>query len=135
MLCVSCDIPAGRKVCGSPSHSAHLGCSRCYKPFPGSVGNMDYSGFNKDTWCPRTQVKHRQDVETIMGCKTKPERKRAESMLGCRYSSLLKFSYFDPVVMLAIDPMHKHSKASLAECLDCFCTDYRCPFQCSAGSY
>ena len=83
-------------------HSAHLGCSRCYKRFPGSVGNMDYSGFNRESWHPRTQVKHRQDVETIMACKTKAERKRAGSMLGCRYFPLLKLSYFDPVVMLAI---------------------------------
>ena len=50
VLCVSCDIPAGRKLCGFLSHSACLGCSRCYKPFPVSVGNMDYSGFNRETW-------------------------------------------------------------------------------------
>ena len=29
LLCVACDIPAGRKVCGFLSHNAHLGCSRC----------------------------------------------------------------------------------------------------------
>ena len=109
VLCVSCDIPAGRKLCGFLSHSVRLGGSRCYKPFPGTVGNMDYSGFNRETWQPRTQVKHRQNVETIMACKTKTERIRAESTLGCRYSSLLKLSYFDPVVMLAIDPMHNLS--------------------------
>jgi hypothetical protein len=106
VVCVSCDIPAGRKLCDFLSHSARLGCSRCYKPFPGSVGNMDYSGFNRDTWQPRTQTKHRQDVDSVMACKTKTERKTAESTLGCRYSLLLKLSYFDPVVMLAIDPMH-----------------------------
>ena len=106
VLLVSCDIPAGRKLCGFLSYSARLGCSRCYKSFPGSVGNMDYSGFNRESWHPRTQMKHRQDVETIMALNTKTERKRTESMLGCRYSSLLKLSYFDPVVMLAIDPMH-----------------------------
>ena len=77
---VSCDIPAGRKLCGFLSHSARLGCSRCYKPFPGSVGNMDYSGFNRDTWHPRTQMKHCQDIDTIMAFQTKTERKRAESM-------------------------------------------------------
>ena len=106
VLCVSCDIPAGRKLCGFLSHAARLGCSRCYKPFPGSVGNLDYSSFNRDTWNPRTQMKQRRDIDTIMAFQTKTERKRAESMFGCRYSSLLKLSYFDPVVMLAIDPMH-----------------------------
>ena len=80
VLSVSCDIPAGRKLCGFLSYTAHLGCSRCYKPFPGSVGNMDYSGFNRDTWNPRTQMKHRQDIDTIMAFQTKTERKRAESV-------------------------------------------------------
>ena len=27
---VSCDIPAGRKVCGVLSHNARLGCTQCY---------------------------------------------------------------------------------------------------------
>ncbi len=29
LLCVACDLPAGRKVCGFPGHSAHYGCSQC----------------------------------------------------------------------------------------------------------
>ena len=29
LIAVSCDLPAGRKVCGFLSHSANLGCSRC----------------------------------------------------------------------------------------------------------
>ena len=28
LLCISCDLPAGRKVCGFLGHGAHLGCSR-----------------------------------------------------------------------------------------------------------
>jgi hypothetical protein len=35
LLCVACDIPAGRKVCGFLSHNAHFACSRCFKQFPG----------------------------------------------------------------------------------------------------
>ena len=30
LLCVACDLPAGRKVCGFLGHNVHLGCSRCY---------------------------------------------------------------------------------------------------------
>ena len=41
LFCVACDIPAGRKVCGLPGHSAHYGCSKCLNYFPGSVGCMD----------------------------------------------------------------------------------------------
>ena len=31
LLCVACDLPAGRKACGFLGHSATLGCSRCKK--------------------------------------------------------------------------------------------------------
>jgi len=31
LLCVACDLPAGRKVCGFLGHAAHYGCSRCKK--------------------------------------------------------------------------------------------------------
>ena len=29
LICVTCDLPATRKVCGFLGHSAKLGCSRC----------------------------------------------------------------------------------------------------------
>ena len=38
LLCVACDIPASRKVCGFLGHSAFRGYSKCLKEFPGSVG-------------------------------------------------------------------------------------------------
>ena len=38
LLCVACDIPASRKVCGFLGHSATLGCSKCMKAFPGNIG-------------------------------------------------------------------------------------------------
>ena len=47
LKCVVCDLLAGKKVCGFLSHSAHIGCSRCYKKFPGPLGNHDYSGFDR----------------------------------------------------------------------------------------
>lgn len=37
-LCVGCDIPATRKVCGFTGHGSNKGCSKCKKFFPGSVG-------------------------------------------------------------------------------------------------
>lgn len=53
LLCVACDLPAGRKVCGFLSHSAAKGCSKCRKKFPGTVGCMCYSGFDRSLWPPR----------------------------------------------------------------------------------
>ena len=57
LLCVACDIPASRKVCGFLGHSATYGCSKC---FPGQVGKKDYSGFDRSQWKERTLEEHRR---------------------------------------------------------------------------
>ena len=109
IICCSCDLPAGRKLCGFLGHSAHLGCSKCKKFFP-SMGDgldgLDHSGFQRANWIPRTNQSHRQDVHKLSQCKSKTELHRKESELGCRYSSLLDLPYFDPPTMLVVDPMH-----------------------------
>ena len=38
LICVGCDIPASRKLCGFLGHSATAGCNKCKKKFPGGVG-------------------------------------------------------------------------------------------------
>ena len=107
LLCVGCDLPAGRKACGFLSYTANLRCSRCYCKFgTGVFGRMDYSGFRRDVWVHRTNRQHREDIKKILACSTKTEWQREESKSGCRYSSLLQLPYFDPVRMLIIDPMH-----------------------------
>ena len=106
LLCCACDLPAGRKVCGFLGHSASLGCSKCMKSFKGTVGNMNYSGFDRSTWPLRTNTLHRQNVQLVQQSKTKTEQNHRESQLGCRYSVLLQLPYFDPPRMLIIDPMH-----------------------------
>ena len=106
LLCCACDLPAGRKVCGFLGHSASLGCSKCLKSFKGTVGNMNYSGFDRPTWPLRTNAVHRQNVQIVQQCNTKTKQSQKESQLGCRYSELLKLPYFDPPRMLIIDPMH-----------------------------
>lgn len=107
LLCVSCDLPAGRKACGFLSYTARLGCSRCMKEFPGSVGDKrNYSGFDRSKWTHRSDANHRQNVQKIMKCKSKAELTKAESKFGCRYSSLLDLQYFSPTRFLVIDPMH-----------------------------
>ena len=106
LVSVGCDLPAGRKLCGFLSHSANLGCSRCYAEFSRGFGCQDYSGFDRTTWELRTNQKHRKNVATILKCSTKTAQEEKESTFGCRYSALLKLPYFDPVKMLSIDPMH-----------------------------
>ena len=106
LLCVACDLPAGHKVCGFMSHSAALGCSKCYKKFPGTISNMCYAGFDRSLWTPRNDLRHRMEVSKIMKCQTPTARAKCESKFGCRYSVLLELPYFDASRMLAIDPMH-----------------------------
>ena len=101
LVLVSCDLPAGRKVCGFLSHSAKLGCSKCYCNLVDSISNFD-----RDNWTFRTNSKHRLDVETILKCTSKRECERKALELGCRFSTLLNLPYFDPVRMLVVDPMH-----------------------------
>ena len=101
---VSCDLPAGRKVCGFLSHN---GCSKCFKSFStGKFGVMDYSGFNRNSWKVRTNVEHRKSVDITLKAKTKAEKGKLESSHGCRFSVLLDLTYFDPASMLIVDPMH-----------------------------
>ena len=106
LLCVACDLPAGRKVCGFLGHNATLGCTRCLKEFSGTVGCMNYSGFDRSKWVKRDLVKHQGNIREINSCKTKTQRSALESKYGCRYSCLMELKYFDPSRMLIIDPMH-----------------------------
>ena len=106
LLCVACDIPAGRKVCGFLSHNSPLGCSRCLKQFTGTVGSMNFSGFDRDNWPIRSGTRHAENALSLINISTKTGRQNAESKLGCKYSVLLKLPYFDVPRMLIIDPMH-----------------------------
>ena len=88
------------------SYSASRGCSKCFKLFGGKVGSMNYSGFDRSLWTPRTNDKHRKDVKAILRGTSKSSKAEIESKFGCRYTVLLQLPYFNPPQMLAIDPMH-----------------------------
>ena len=106
LLCVACDIPASRKVCGFTGHNSAHGCSKCTKTFvTGNIGDQtDYSGFES---CPLRDIsEHRRQVDDVLGKTTQEERNRAESQYGVRYSELLRLPYFDCIRFTVIDPMH-----------------------------
>ena len=105
LLCVACDMPGGRKVCGFLGHTAALGCSRCLKRFPGPFGSLDYSGFDWNNWPPRNNAIHRAGALRHKDGVTKVERDRAASESGCRYSVLLELPYFDAPRMNIVDPI------------------------------
>ena len=66
LLCVGCDVPAARKVCGFTGHASCKGCSKCTKYFPGSFASkIDFSGFDSPS-PPRTNLKHREEAQEIL---------------------------------------------------------------------
>ena len=92
ILCVTCDLPAGRKVCGFLSHSATLGCSKCLKEFPGAVGNKDYSGFDTTTNGQNEQMKATGILfPKLKNAKLKPNRKKKKPSMVAGTRACLNF--------------------------------------------
>ena len=106
LLCVACDIPAARKVCGFKGHAATKGCSKCSKEFPGSIGQKDYSGFDVSTWPKRNLLEHKRIAHQILGCTSRAAMENISTKYGVRYSSLLDLEYFDVIRFCIVDPMH-----------------------------
>ena len=106
LSCVSCDIPATRKVCGFLGHNARLGCNKCYKEFSVSSRPYDFSGYDRNSWELRTAEKHRADCLKVQSCVTKTSIREIESQLGVRPSALLRLAYYNPIKFVAIDAMH-----------------------------
>ena len=108
LICVGCDIPAARKVCGFVGHRALKGCSKCLHSFPtaafGEKG--DYSNFNRSSWESRSNYLHRDIAGKYQQCNTRAEQRAIERAYGIRYSVLLELPYFDAARMCVIDPMH-----------------------------
>lgn len=106
LLCVASDVPATRKLCGFKSHAANLGCSKCKKSFSGGIGNKDYSGFNRQSWTPRTKSSHNRYSTMLKNCRTQREHDAISKEHGTYYSILTELDYFDAVKFHIIDPMH-----------------------------
>ena len=105
LLCVACDIPASRKVCGFTGHHSKMGCNKCNKAFGVSGIRIpnDYSGFENCTL--RNIVEHKKHVEAVLAQTTQESRTATESLYGVRYSELLRLPYFDCVRFTIVDPM------------------------------
>jgi len=105
---VICDLPAMRKLCGFLGHTARLGCSKCLKEFPKDrfTDKQNYSGFNVETWVPRTLDSHKRNCDMLKDCTTKSDLQSKESEYGCRYSLLIDLPLFDPIRFGVIDFMH-----------------------------
>ena len=105
--CVTCDIPASKKVSGFLSHNAALGCNKCLKKFDVRFGQRtNFSGYNRENWHLCSKEQHNNGLEKIRMEYTKTGLQSAESKYGIRYSVLMSLPYYDPVRFTAIDTMH-----------------------------
>lgn len=106
--CITCDIPATRKLCGFLGHSATLGCNKCLKKFLRVEGGdkRDYSGFNRSEWEFRTKLTHVSNCEEIKGATCKTALENLEAKYGVRYSVLIDLPFFEPIRFPVIDVMH-----------------------------
>ena len=108
LSCVSCDLPATRKVCGFYSFSSLYGCSKCLKQFVTTCfgSKPDYSGFDFRLWQPRNLEIHRTKAFSASMAVTASAQLQIEQSLGVRYSVLLDLPYFDVIRHHVVDPMH-----------------------------
>ena len=105
LTCVSCDIPATRKLCGFLSHRTTLACNKCMKCFPQlleSNGSFftNCAGFDHEKFPKRTNTDHRQRCQEILFQEkgTKTALRNAVSSQGVS----LELPYFVPMQNLFV---------------------------------
>ena len=106
VMCIACDIPAVRKMCGFAGHSACLGCSKCKHRFVSKSWGMDYSGFDRSQWDLRNSTEHKEHARKYLSAQSVSQQDECVSENGVRYSVLLELPYLDIVRNHIIDPMH-----------------------------
>ena len=106
VMCIACDIPAVRKMCGFAGHSACLGCSKFKHRFVSKSWGMDYSGFDRSQWDLRNPTEHKEHASKYLSAQSISQQDECVSENGVRYSVLLELPYLDIVRNHIIDPMH-----------------------------
>lgn len=123
--CVICDIPATRKVCGFLGSNATKGCSKCLYEFKTTHfgSKPDFSGFDCDSWVPRTFDMHYNKCIEAKNALTATRRTEIEKAFGGRYTELLRLRYFDLIRHHVVEPMHniflgiaKHTTSTWKRC-------------------
>lgn len=122
LLIVSADLPAGRPLCGFQSFNVM--CSKCYHSDgwtafytenqeklraanrPQGPPRKMCSGYDCEKWerrCGKEQLERGQET---LRAKSPTELQALQSEYRAKFSVLSRLPYFDPVVMLVIEPMH-----------------------------
>ena len=66
----------------------------------------DYSGFDPNTWPPRSLAEHKTKALEWKHAKMLSVCQKIEQEYGVRYTELLRLPYFDTVPFSVVDPMH-----------------------------
>lgn len=108
LVCITCDLPATRKVCGFSNFNACHGCSKCLKRFPvNQFGKKtDYSGYDYENWPIRDLKFHSLKATESKNANTKQAQEEIAKEFGIKYSELILLPHFDIVRYHVIDPMH-----------------------------
>jgi len=106
--CISCDLPATRKVCGFANFNGNFGCSKCKKNFVTTTFGSKpcYGGFDCDGWCMRDMSSHLHFTKKYKLASSVLEQKRIVHENGIKYSELVNIPFFDIIRCHVIDPMH-----------------------------
>ena len=115
LICISCDLPAARKVTGMKSCTTC--CSKCHQEFKHyptdekkkdghAKWRYDCSGNDYESWVPRTAAEVKLLGEQYLECKNNNQRDIFVKNFDVRYSVFSKLPYFDPVTMTVVDPLH-----------------------------
>ena len=106
--CVTCDVPATRKVCGFLGHTARLGCSKCLKEFPVAAFGQkpNFASYDRENWAPRSAENHKAICTDLLKASSKTSLRDLEAEHSVRYSCLIQLPHFDPIRFAVVDPMH-----------------------------
>lgn len=99
LICVTCDLPATRKVLGFANFIALKGCSKCLKEFPTAQfgAKPNFSGYHCQNWLPQNSTTQMEKGLAFKNAPTASAQKHILRSYGAKYSELFKLPYFDVV--------------------------------------
>ncbi|KZT04242.1 uncharacterized protein LAESUDRAFT_658222 [Laetiporus sulphureus 93-53] len=94
------DLPAGRKVSGSASHSAKCFCALCF------LTKQEINNIDMHTWRMKTRSDVFKAAQEWRNASTKTRRSALFKRNGVRWSELMRLPYWDPTRSVIVDAMH-----------------------------
>ncbi|KAF8592841.1 hypothetical protein BDV93DRAFT_462282 [Ceratobasidium sp. AG-I] len=106
LIACACDTPAARKVGGFPGTGARYPCTACW------CSHNELHVYDKK-FPRRSRKEHKRASKAYKVLPNKNQKEKFVSARyqqdqpgGYRYSVLLRLPYWDPTIMVVVDPMH-----------------------------